>query len=361
MKTVMNRRTLVTFIMVTIFSLATVAQFNGDFLRGGIDDGTKIFKAYITPYANAFGAGFNSSWYNSAKPHSLGGFDFTISVSTGLVPLADQTFDLNSLGFETLTLENPGGSSIAPTVAGKNIPGPRLEAIVSEGGYDIRVASFSTPEGTGWKAVPVPMVQLGIGLPLGSELKVRYMPNLNIADGKISMFGGGLIHSITQWIPATKLLPLDVSIFGGYSRLNMMMPLNLQPDSYSHFTMYDATDFADQEVSMYVEAWSANVIGSFNLPIISFYGGLGYSKTKTHAEISGNYPLPAVDLTVSTSSPVYNDAGVITDIEPMDIKNFSGVRVNIGTRLKLGIFTIHADYTRANYNVFVGGLGLSFR
>jgi hypothetical protein len=45
----------------------------------------------------------------------------------------------------------------------------------------------------------------------------------------------------------------------------------------------------------------------------------------------------------------------------MKIENFSGLRANIGLRIKFAIITIHADYTRAQYNVYSTGLGISFR
>jgi hypothetical protein len=45
----------------------------------------------------------------------------------------------------------------------------------------------------------------------------------------------------------------------------------------------------------------------------------------------------------------------------MDINNFSGLRANIGFRIKLAVVTIHADYTKAQYNVLTAGLGISFR
>jgi hypothetical protein len=45
----------------------------------------------------------------------------------------------------------------------------------------------------------------------------------------------------------------------------------------------------------------------------------------------------------------------------MDINNFSGLRANLGFRLKLGPVTFHADYTRAQYNVVTTGLGISIR
>ena len=42
-----------------------------DFLRSAPEDGVKFIEAYISPWANAFGAGMNGSWYNTAKPHKF--------------------------------------------------------------------------------------------------------------------------------------------------------------------------------------------------------------------------------------------------------------------------------------------------
>jgi len=52
---------------------------------------------------------------------------------------------------------------------------------------------------------------------------------------------------------------------------------------------------------------------------------------------------------------------VITQVEGIDIEDFSGLRANIGLRVKFAVITIHADYTRSQYNVFTAGLGISFR
>jgi hypothetical protein len=77
--------------------------------------------------------------------------------------------------------------------------------------------------------------------------------------------------------------------------------------------------------------------------------------------LSGNFPTPTAILT----SPFvqYNDSGVKkgSDFPAVDIKNFSGLRANVGFRLKLAVVTIHVDYTRAQYNVLTTGLGISFR
>jgi hypothetical protein len=76
----------------------------------------------------------------------------------------------------------------------------------------------------------------------------------------------------------------------------------------------------------------------------------------------GDFPTP-----VFVATPVphaeYNNSGVKTgkDFPVMNIENFSGIRANIGFRIKLAVITIHADYTRAQYNIISTGLGLSFR
>ena len=36
-------------------------------------------------------------------------------------------------------------------------------------------------------------------------------------------------------------------------------------------------------------------------------------------------------------------------------------RLNAGIRFKFGVFTLHFDYTRANFNVVTAGMGVSFR
>ena len=81
----------------------------------------RLPQAYITPWANAFGAGLNGSWYNTAKPHKFGGFDITLGVNVGIVPSSANTFDVSKIGLTEFT-----GTGMAPTVAGPDTDGPLL-------------------------------------------------------------------------------------------------------------------------------------------------------------------------------------------------------------------------------------------
>ena len=78
---------------------------NFDFLKAGAVDGATITEAYITPWANAFGAGVNGNWYNTAKPHKFRGFDVTVGASVGYVPSSDNTFDVTKIGLKHLQVQ----------------------------------------------------------------------------------------------------------------------------------------------------------------------------------------------------------------------------------------------------------------
>lgn len=352
----MNRLTSkrIVTLMIPAFLLSSVAfsQLNNvDFLRSAPADGVKFIEAYAAPWAKAFGAGLNGSWYNTAKPHKLGGFDVTFGVNAGMVPSSAETFDLSTLNLSATNYSPTTGS--VPTIAGSKEGGQSIT--YSQGAYNL--ATFKTPSGTGWKIIPVPTLQIGVGLPLGTELKVRYIPTLPIKDGKIGLWGVGLLHSIMQYFPGNKLLPVDVSIFAGYTKLTGNVPLNLLPET--GFTNVITLPLNNQSLKASVNALNISAIASLSIPLLTVYGGLGYSKTWTNVELSGNFPTP----NLYGTSVEYRDAGVKTgnSFPKIDIKDFSGLRANIGLRIKLAVITFHADYTRAQYNVVSAGLGVSFR
>jgi hypothetical protein len=359
MNKLFSKRTGLTLSALVLFTSFSFSQFdNVDFLKSAPTDGAKYLQAYISPWANAFGSGLNGGWYNTAKPHKLGGFDITAGFSLGMVPSSDGTFDLSTIGLSSAMT----ATGKASTISGPKTAGPAMSYKVN----GVTLASFNAAPGTNWKMIPVPTAQIGIGLPLGTEFKARFIPKISIQNGDVSLWGIGLVHSIMQYLPGNKLLPFDVSLFGGYTKLEGNAPLNLKPDltvAQAYTTPFNtATAFTNQNVNINVTALNVSAIASLNLPVITFYGGLGYCKTKTAMNFEGDFPTPVL---VATPLPhaEYNNSGVKTgkDFPSMNIENFSGMRANIGFRIKLAVITIHADYTKAQYNVFSTGLGISFR
>ncbi|MBE0653553.1 MAG: hypothetical protein IH594_07130 [Bacteroidales bacterium] len=340
-----------------------------DFIKGGLGDAQVLFREYLTPYANAFGANLNGGWYNTAKPHKLGGFDITVTVNTAWAPLSALTMDLSTLGLEATLGESANGMT-APTIAGKRTADRPFLAYNMDNPADpgniVTLAQYEVPNGTGVNIVPLPMAQLSLGLPFGTEVTGRYLPNLDFGNaGSIGLWGVGLKHSIFQHIPGIKRLPvLDGSVQGGYTKLNSYANVNFTPDSYAENLVSDILIFKGQKINLDVEAYTINFVASQTLPVVTFYQAIGYSTTKTRVSLKGNYPISRLE--TDSADPyfgqvVVTDEDVITDPLDMQIENTKDLRLNAGMRFKLGILTIHFDYTKANYGVVSAGLGISFR
>lgn len=358
------KRTIIFLNAISFLFLINLQSFGqiksiSDMLSGSTQDASKLFQAYLKPYANAFGADLNGGWYNTAKVHKLGGFDLTFSISASFVPTADKTFDPSKLG---LTGTFASGVTSAPTVAGDNKPGPEI----SYKAGSVTVAKFNTPKGTGFGIIPSPMLQLGIGLIKGTDVTVRYLPSFNVGDyGSINMWGVGIKHSLKQWIPVIKMTPFfNLSVFGGYTQLNTSANLSLQPEIYvSKLGATDQTTLAydNQKMALTAKNLTGNVIASFDFPVIALYAGVGFSNTKTNLKLTGDYPMTSVE----AGNLVVKDASKLIDPISMEMKSTDGSktkpRLNAGLRFKFAIITLHFDYTYANYSVATAGLGISFR
>jgi hypothetical protein len=331
----------------------------GLIFAAGLEDAGKLSAAYIAPFANGFGATMNSGWYNTAKPHKLGGFDLTLTVSMAFVPSSAKSFDVGALG---LSGDIINGVTSSPTAAGKK------DADVSRLRYaegPVTIAEFDLPSGTGLGFVPAPMLSLGIGLIKDTDIKIRFVPKINISDaGELGLWGIGLKHSLKQWIPGIAHLPVfNLSLQGGYTKFNLGAGLSFSPEDIGALDQTSALiNFDNQKFDLSVSSFTANALVSADLPVITFYGGLGISSTTTNLKFLGYYPIPELD----GATAVVTDSSV-GEKDPIDIeiKHKSGnslqPRINAGFKLKMAVVTLHADYTYTDYSVVTAGLGISFR
>ncbi len=214
-----------------IFQLAFAQTDIVEFLKGGKADASRLAKVYMEPYALALGDGLNNGWYNSAETHKLFGFDLTVTLSAIQIPKESKTFDISTLGLTNMSVIS--GGNISPTIAGKDVAGPRMQAKDKNGNA---VASFNMPNGLGLDIVPVPMAQVGFGLLPHTDFIGRYVPDLKYDNSgdelKIGFWGMGVKHNFMEWIPVLKHLPFDASLFGSYSEVNAQSELSFTPADY---------------------------------------------------------------------------------------------------------------------------------
>ena len=115
----MKRISIRTSLILSILSLGIINPLQAqtpapEFIYGGIEDTEVILQEYLKPYAHILGSDLNAGWYNTAKPHELGGFDVTATVSWAKAPASALSYDLAGLALNGTLVPNPG------TVAGFN-------------------------------------------------------------------------------------------------------------------------------------------------------------------------------------------------------------------------------------------------
>ncbi len=353
--------TLILLLLASSFQLkgqSDVVQF----IKGGIDDGEKLIQAYLEPLGNAMGANLNGGWNNTAKVHRAWGFDITLTLTAAFPPTSAKTFDLREIGLTTLSLLDTDGPSTTPTISGSRNKGPIL--VFRHPESDLNLVEFESLGGLNIPAYPLPMLKAGIGIPGGIELMGRFIPKYSYEDIDIYLWGAGFKYDVLQHIPAARSIPfLNTSITGAYTRVLSTAGIDFQKSIYGDYVdgipIQGGKDhYDDQHMKLKMGGLTAMVIISYDLPVITFYGGLGYSNSKTTVDMLGEYPLIGADFSDGTTSVFIED---YIDPVGLSFKNLSGLQYTGGLRLKLAVITIHADYTHANYSLISVGLGLSIR
>lgn len=367
----MKRKFITSLILASIVGInITMAQLTdaGKFLAAGADDAEQLFEGYLGPYLNGFGASLTGGWYNTAKPHQLGGFDITATINTAKVPTVDQTFDVSKLTLNSLRVAD-GEDPISSTIAGPNSEGSQMVYNVEDPtGLIGEVDAFRMPKGTGFASVPTPMLQAGLGLIKDTEIKGRYMPTYTYRDSKVGMWGIGVVHGLKQYIPFIKRVPvLHMSLQYGYTQFNSEVGMSTTPGQIGATWSGTGAEptWDNQKMTFLTHSHTGNLLISANLPVVCFYGGIGFASTKTNLQLLGDYPSIDPIATATAGEPIVNESSVLTNPFDVEVKNSDGnatkPRYNVGMRLKFAVVTLHFDYTYANYSMFTGGLGISFR
>ena len=314
-------------LLVAFIGLNTFAQITDAYpsiLAEDIKQAEKLLEAYFTPMAESFGAGINNGWYNTAKPHSLGGFDLTLTVNTVIIPNSAKTFKITDAGGSTFT----STETEASTIFGSSDVTPMTYNVQGTGAYG--QSDFEMPGGLKTPAIPLPMIQAGIGLIKNTAIDIRYMPMLNVGNAvKVNLFGVGIKHDLLQWIPVIgDAIPMSLSIQGGYTSLNTEL------------------EVASQKVNLTTKATTINLVASRKILMVTGYAGVGYNSASTTFAADANF-----------------DLGGVQFDEKVEIKfeSNNNIRANVGLRFNITLVTIQADYTFAEYPTATLGVGVSLR
>lgn len=332
------------------------AQSFGDVLATGAENAEIYLINYASPAIDAFGNGMSEGWYNTAKPHSLLGFNITIAPSFSFIPGSQQSFRFDPDDYKDMTLEGDDDGIVPTLVGGEAQAGselvftgeasyPGIPAIVIPG-----ESRFEVPSGVinldkvPFAGTPAPTYNIGIGVSKGTDLKLRVLPPISAGDFSTNIIGLGVMHDVKQWIPGIKALPFDLSAFVGTSRMTMKYNVDADVQNLS-------SRFEGQGQAVF-KTTSTTVQGIISKKLLFFtpYFALGFNAVKSTLDVNGTY--------------TYTVPGNTSEIKDPISAEFSGagsLRSTIGAQVKFAVFTFHSAYTFQNYNTFNMGLGVSFR
>src|SRR5690554_375042 len=327
MKLKMLSSLLLVFLLLLPVGLKAQKQVT-DFLEMGVEDARIVSEAYLQPYGEMLGKSLNGGWYNSAGVHRIGGFDLTFGVNMAMVPDVGKTFDVEALLPQMSagwSLEDPN-LNMAPTAAG-SMPEDLRPGLRYQG-----EPVLTLPDGRGFDKLPAPMVQAAVGLPWDTEVALRFIPSTSLGDaGKINLYGFGVKHSLKQYIPFLKRMPmLQSSLMLGYTRLGSDVGVSYAGGS-------------DQQLEITSGAFTSRLLVGLNMPILALYTGVGYGTTNSDFALKGDFG-PALGQDPFTLGYTTN-----------------GVDFNAGLRLRFGFFALHGDYTFGDYSMLSAGVGINIR
>ena len=300
-------------IFILFLLLFTFSFFNG-FGQGNIKFNSlppNETSKYFQPLASYLGTYFNTGSYYTAEVPLTFGFKFSIIGMWSVVPDNQRTFN-----------PEPGLSGVSNVAPSATVFGTKASYFLGNEGF------FVYPTGMSLKGIPLGIYQVS-GSFLNTELMLRFFPSSNFDKEKIGLFGFGIKHDISRYIP---MIPVNVAVQILYNQLNYEHN-DAEPDKYGKIT---SKNFA---INLHA---SKTFIDLFTV-----YSGLQYESS-------------TMDLTYYFDDPNNFYPSLGNQRQSIKIDGENHFRYTLGAAMKLGFFVINTDMNVASFTTFSLGLSLDF-
>lgn len=348
-----NRKIAVLLIITLFFPLFIKAQTFDETIA---KLSTIAAQKYIDPAISAFGSNLNSGWVNQVPQAKMFGFDLNfkiVGMGTFLNDKAktfstDASFRFTSAQADEILAayaSSPNYAAMKQEFLNKdwqvNFSGPTIIGKSSDhlkifypggivGGQQVAAHTEDVPDVKGLldelQILPTGAPQVTIGTIMGTEVSVRYLPEINNDKlGKITFSGFGIIHNPATWL--SNPLPVDIGLGYFYQKLKVGTILESTATQYGIFV--------------------SKTIGT-TIALIP-YAGYTMETSKTTITYNFVYNTVVNGTVVATTSRINFD---------MDGENSSAFLV--GAAIKLAIINLNVDYKMAKYNTLSAGVSFGF-
>tara|TARA_R110002072_G_scaffold135791_6_gene277507 strand:+ start:2470 stop:3492 length:1023 start_codon:yes stop_codon:yes gene_type:complete len=337
----MKKSSILLMLLATFFTQAQ-NQLE-DLLAAGIEDAQRFATGYISPAAEGLIVNLSNGWVQTANVKKPLKFEIQIIGNVTFVKEEKRSFTLNTNDYNNLYFSDGSTVKEVATAFGENNPDIRVFAVVTDDtGLFEEDVEFNLPQGLAsvdMSLLPTAFLQARVGIFKGTEVKFRFFPKVDYEDVKSTFWGAGIQHDFTELLPADNVWPIHLSAFIGYTSFN---------GSFD-FTDSQIIEGTQQRFDVDLSSWLFQLQASTKLPVINFYGGLGFITGTSDFDVLGTY-------TVRAGTPITEVSSTFND--PFSVKNkASGIKATLGTRLQLGFFSIYAEYNASEYSTASAGIG----
>ncbi|MEO0094680.1 MAG: DUF6588 family protein [candidate division WOR-3 bacterium] len=286
-----------------------------------------LLEGYTQPLITSFGTGISTGLFHSARSHKFLGFDIGVRGMLIQIPEMGKYFDAKVLTCSLANNKLDYDSLVLDSVS--TIFGPKERTVVPVSGNAVGIPPY-IPGGFNLSMIPLAVPQLNVGLIMGSEFILRYIP-FTFKGSRVKFLGLGLKQHINS-LPFMKNvhLPFDIAIGGATQDFGIM-------DSTGYKIVASQT-------------WNLQMIVSKNLIAFEPMLGFGFEGTKVHFTYEFEFEIP------DTLNPG-NKIKTKKDID-VEIIAQNSYRAIAGFTFKLGIFFLHYDYNFVphyqTHNLIVG-------
>lgn len=264
-------------------------------------------QAYSRPLATFLGTYFNSNGYYTAEIPDMFRFKFSILGMYSSVPDDQKLF----------TPTPQSGYDLKPTAT---FFGEKGGVFLGPQGFRVYPAGFNV------SGLPSGIYQAA-GSFYGTELMVRFFPNLKFSDVKTGFWGVGISHSIGKWLPG---IPIDLAVQLMYNKFDIE---------------YDGSD-ATQYVKAGSKNFAVNVHASKTLGgLFIVYGGMQYESSTMDLEYVFSDP--------NELYPTLKDTH-----QKISVDGDNNFRFTLGGALKLAVIVVNVDMNITSMFTVAGGVSL---
>ena len=288
-----------------------------------------LSQQYISPAADASTYQASSGWFTSAKKKKLWQVEVSVQGNWLLIPKDDRSFVVNEANLINIGIQGEATVASIPTALGGE------SDIVLEGQLDDETFEFDAPEGLNESYVNHYQMQVGVGLWHGTTLIGRFSPKIKINDTYYQVIGGGIQHSLSQWIPKLDASSFDVSALV----------------SYASYKVSD--EFSDADLIL-------GTINSIDVDGDSFIFNLFASKAISHFDISAG-----IGVNVSSFSyEIGGEGDVLLSVLNQSLTTLEGENTNfkadLGINYNIKNFSINSMVTFGEYTNLLFGINYNF-